>query len=245
MINKDIITIILGIIYLSDIYKINNLFELNNRNIVIIILIIQIINKLYTHEHFTQTNNCEPGFDCSCTFSQDVTENTKLYNSISYALSNMQDVLINGDLTVNGDLEILSEDNAFRKMSIDNFNINGSSNLIDISRKNGDGNVFMPLGDFKKIECGGVSLKEKIDQVTTFVNNRAESLDPVINGNLTVKNNVYVKGQADATNDGRKIDNAPFVTNDNHLTKTGGSSFVIWGDGFEYWKSSGGHFSEW
>ena len=245
MINKDIITFILGIIYLSDIYKKNNLFKLNNRNIVIIILIIQLINKFHIREQFT--NSCEPGYDCSCDFIQDTTENTKIFNSINYALSHMKDVIINGDLTINGDLELGADINEFNKLSIQEFDIRGTSlsgkPTIDITRNGGNGNIYLPKGDFKTIECGGINFKDYLNQTLTYVDERVEKVNPLFRGDLTVHGGVHIIGTASATNNGAGVDTAPFVTH--YSLYSGPSYFALWSGGFEYWKAAGGYFSEW
>jgi len=114
---------------------------------------------------------------------------------------------------------------------------------VDIHRKSGNGEIYIPNANFKQIECGGVNFRDQYNIVLDYVDERVEQINPVIKGDYIVEGNVRCLGNAYANYSGKGSEDAPFCT---HVQLYGPKSYLnIWSSGFEYYKGTGGFFDEW
>ena len=257
MINKNIITFILGIIYLSDIYKLNS-FELNNINILIIILIIRILSKLNVIEGFSDT--CFEGNDCACAedglsgYKTD-DSNTDLLNKLKNVLGNLENIEVDGDLTIRGDAYF--ENNTLNiggnEIKMTDFNIEArNKNQIYFSKSGSHKNIFFGGHTHtNSMAIGGKDFTDRYNKLYEYVNSKHDKIKAnqfgmyYFSGNMVIRGNLHVKNYLECYADAHEGKWGGGALHTHLSIKPAGSKLHIWSTGLEYWRKCGSWWSAW
>ena len=249
MINKNIITFILGLIYLSDIYKLNS-FELNDRNILIIILIIKILSKLNVIEGFSDT--CFEGNDCSCLEDgvggyQSDESNKRTLSKLKSSLRKLEHIVIDGDLTINGDAYFTTSPNIGTEIKFHDFNLTATNDSVMSFNKDTQKYVYWHGHlNTSSLYVANTDFSDYYQKVIDYINTKYPKAGGVpFTGTMTVRGNCHIRGNLSTyarRYEGQWKGGGLFTHTHMYVA---GSNFCIWSTGIEYWRKCGSWWSAW